>query len=154
MSACSELRTRKQPIMSWLGVAAMRVILFRWVSVIGVAAVFASAFLWLTRSPPDNIIPTQFRGVWLDQGAECSDTDAKVVITATTIDYDSLTFKADGLSGKAGDFVALSGEAFPSGRATREKVTLRTLAHRTQLLIGGRDHNFGPFVRCSPTGNS
>jgi hypothetical protein len=127
----------------------MRLILLRGASAIGIATLFAIALLWLMRSPPDNIIPAEFRGIWLDQGAECGDIDAQVAITGTTVDYDTLSFKADGLSAIMGDDASLTGEAFPDGKTERETVTLRIRDHRRQLFIGVPGRKLGPFMRCA-----
>ena len=127
----------------------MRAILLRGAIMIGAAAVLALGWIWLS-SPSDNLIPTEFRGKWLEQGAECQDSDAQLRITGSTIDYDRLSFKADGLAEKQEDAVSLTGESFPGGTTRRDTVQLRLEDHRTRLLIASRDlGRQGPFVRCS-----
>jgi len=123
----------------------------RAVSLAGVTGLFAVTAMWLLRSPPDNVIPVEFQGTWLDQGAECDDVDAQVHITPTTISYDRLSYKADGLAERKKDAAMLTGEAFPNGDAEREEVGLRMEGNRTRLFIASRDlRTQGPFVRCRP----
>ncbi|WP_066803573.1 hypothetical protein [Sphingomonas asaccharolytica] len=123
--------------------------LLRGLSVIGVAIVVALAVIWLSRSPPDDIIPVEFRGIWLDPGADCQDTSAQMRITGSTINYDRLSFKADGLAERREDTVSLTGESFPNGEAVRETVQLRVQDHRTRLVIVTHDlTRQGSFVRC------
>ncbi|MEO9132089.1 MAG: hypothetical protein ABI240_12875 [Sphingomonas sp.] len=122
----------------------------RGASLAGVTVMFAVAFTLLLRSPPDNVIPGEFQGTWLDQGAECGDVDAQLRITATTINYDRLSYKAFGLAKKEKDAVVLTGEAYPDGGAKREEVGLRMDVNRTRLVIASPDlAGQGPFVRCS-----
>jgi hypothetical protein len=126
----------------------------RGASLAGVTVIFAVAAMWLLRSPPDNVIPVEFQGIWLDQGAECGDVDAQVRITPTTISYDRLSYKADGLAERKKDAVRLTGEAFPDGGAEREEVGLRMEANRARLFIAAHDlPSQGPFVRCAPDGD-
>jgi len=128
----------------------MRAILLRGAMMIGAAAVLAMAWIWLSRSPSDNLIPPEFRGKWLEQGAECQDADAELRITGSTIDYDRLSFKADGLAETQEDAISLTGESFPGGNTRRDTVQLRMKDHRTRLFIVSRDlGRQGPFVRCS-----
>ena len=123
--------------------------LLRGFSVIGVVIVVAMAVIWLSRSPSDDIIPAEYRGTWLDQGADCQDTSAQVRITGSTINYDRLSFKADGLAERREDAVALTGESFPNGDAVRETVQLRMQDQRTRLIIIAHDlTRQGPYVRC------
>jgi hypothetical protein len=122
----------------------------RGASLAAVAVAFALAFMWLLRSPPENIIPVEFQGTWLDQGAECGDVDAQVQITPTTISYDRLSYKALGLAERKKDAVRLTGEGYPDGDTVREEVSLRMENNRTRLFIVSRDlRSPGPFVRCS-----
>ncbi len=123
--------------------------LLRGLSVIGVAIVVAMALIWLSRSPSDDIIPVEFRGTWLDQGADCQDSSAQVRITGSTINYDRLSFKADGLAERGQDTVSLTGESFPNGDAVRTTVQLAMQDHRARLIIVARDLTRpGSFVRC------
>jgi hypothetical protein len=116
----------------------------------GATVMFAVAFTWLLRSPSDTVIPVEFQGIWLDQGAECDDAEAQVRITPTTISYDRLSYKAFGLAKKVRDAVVLTGEAYPDGGAEREEVSLRMEGNRTRLFIASPDlRSQGPFVRCS-----
>jgi hypothetical protein len=125
----------------------------RGASLAGATVVFAVAFMWLLRSPSDTVIPLEFQGIWLDQGAECGDAEAQVRITPTTISYDRLSYKAFGLAKKVRDSVVLTGEAYPDGGAEQEEVGLRMDGNRTRLFIASRDlRSQGPFVRCSPGG--
>jgi len=127
----------------------MRPTLLRGFGVISVAIVVALAVIWLSKSPPNDIIPVEFRGIWLDRGADCQDTAAQVRITGSTINYDRLSFKADGLAERREDAVSLTGESFPNGDAVRETVELRMQDHRTGLVIVARDlTRRGSFVRC------
>ena len=129
----------------------MRLTLLRSASVVGVIIIVALVSIWLLRSPPDNVIPAEFRGVWLDRGAECQDTNAQVRITASTISYDQLSFKADGMAEKRADAISLSGNSFANGNAERETVQLKMLDNRAKLVIISRDlRDKGPFFRCSP----
>jgi hypothetical protein len=131
-------------------IARMRPILLRGAIMVGAASVMVMAWIWLSKSQPDDLIPMAFRGRWLEQGAECQDTDAQLRITGSTIDYDLLSFKADGLADKQEDAVSLTGESFPGGKTRRDTVQLRMQDHRTRLLIVSRDlGRQGPFVRCS-----
>ena len=116
---------------------------------VGLSAIALIAFLWLTRGPRDNIIPVEYRGIWLDKGAECHDTNARTVITGTTIDYDHLTFKADGLSEREGDTASVTGAAFPNGREARETVKLQMRDSRSVVFIARPDRTLGPFTRCA-----
>jgi len=128
----------------------MRPNLLHGASVIGVVVVVAIASIWLLRKPPDDVIPTEFRGTWLDRGADCRDTNAQVRITGNTINYDRLSFRADGLAERGEDTVSLTGESFPDGDAERATVQLRMQDHRTKLVIVARELSRpGPFVRCS-----
>jgi hypothetical protein len=118
-------------------------------SVTGVAIALMAALVGLSSCQRGDVIPTEFRGNWVDQGAECGDTEAQVRITASTIDYDQLSFKADGVAGKGEEAVSLTGEAFPGGKTVRETVQLRMEDHRARLLITARNlPRPGPFVRC------
>ena len=127
----------------------MRPTLLKGFGVIGVVVVAALALIWLSRSPSDDIIPAEFRGIWLDQGADCQDTNAQVRITGSTINYDRLSFKADGLAERRQDAVSLTGESFPNGDAVRATVQLAMQDHRTKLIMGARDLTRpGSFVRC------
>jgi hypothetical protein len=127
----------------------MRSILLRALGVISIAIMVALAVVWLSKSPPGDIIPVEFRGIWLDRGADCQDTAAQVRITGSTINYDRLSFKADGLAERREDAVSLTGESFPNGDAAREVVELRMQDHRTRLVIVARDlTRQGSFVRC------
>ncbi len=127
----------------------MRLTLLRGASVGAVVIALVLAFLWLLRSPSSDLIPVEFRGIWLDQGAECSDTDAQVRITGSTIDGGGLSFKADGLAERGDDAVSLTGESFPDANTERTTVGLRMRDHRSQLVIVSGERRQGPFVRCS-----
>lgn len=128
-----------------------RTTLFRMASVAGIVVTLAAACLWLLRRPPEDVIPTQFRGIWLDRGAECQDSSAQVRITGSTISYDRLSFKADGVAESRGDAVSLTGIAYPDGRAERETVELRMRDRRASLFIVAHElPGGGPFVRCVP----
>jgi hypothetical protein len=132
----------------------MRSTLLRALSVIGVGIAVALAVIWFSKSSPDDIIPVDFRGIWLDQGADCQDIAAQVRITGSTINYDRLSFKADGIVERRQDAVSLTGEAFPNGDAVRETVELRTQDHRTRLVIAAHDlTRQGSFVRCPTSAN-
>ena len=123
----------------------------RGASVAGVTVAFAVAAMWLLRSPPENVIPVEFQGSWHDQGAECDDVDAQAHITPSTVSYDRLSYKADGVAGRKKDEVVLTGEAFPDGGAEREEVGLRMEGNRARLFIASHElRSQGPLVRCSP----
>jgi hypothetical protein len=117
----------------------MRPVVLRGASVTAVVVVLAAAILWLSRRPPGDVIPVEFRGTWLDQGADCQDISAQARITGSTINYDRLSFKADGVAERRGDAVSLTGDAYPDGGGERETVQLRLQDGRAKLLIVARD---------------
>ena len=131
----------------------MRSILSRGAGLACLAIVAMLTVIWFLRTPSDDVIPAEFRGAWLDQGAECQDIDAQARITASTIDYDHLSFKVASLAEAGEDTVSITGESCPLGRAVRETVKLQMLDHRTKIVIIGPDlaHRESLF-RCSALG--
>jgi hypothetical protein len=126
----------------------MRLKLFWSAGVIGLVA--AAALFWFLKNPQGEVIPAEFRGTWLDQGAECNDTSAQARITGSTINYDQLAFKADGLADRRNDVVLLSGASFPKGNMERTTVQLAMQDHRTKLIISASNLPRGAaLVRCS-----
>ncbi len=124
--------------------------LTRGLFVASVVFVLVAASLWLLERPPDSVIPREFRGTWLDQGADCQDVAAQFRITGTTVNYDRLSFKADSMGQRDGDSVSLTGLSYASGDGQRETIRLRMLDNRTTLVIAAPDlRQQGPFVRCS-----
>jgi hypothetical protein len=122
------------------------------VSVIGLVA--AAALFWLLRNPQRELIPAEYQGTWLDEGAECNDTSAQARITGSTINYGQLAFKADGLAGRRSDVVLLSGTSFPEGNVERTTVQLAMQSHRTKLIISAANLPRGAtFVRCPGSDN-
>ena len=121
----------------------------RGASLAGITVAFAVAAMWLLKSPPENVIPVEFQGSWHDQGAECDDVDAQANITPSTVSYDRLSYKADGVAERKTDAVRLTGVAFPDAGSAREEVGLRMEGNRTRLFIVSRElRSQGPLVRC------
>jgi len=115
----------------------------------GFLIALAMGGIWSLQSPPVDVIPVEFRGVWHDLGAECDDTGAQASITGSSINYDVLVFKADGMSPDRDHVVTVSGTSFPNGRADYEKVALRLTGPSTKLYINAPDlPGRGPLVRC------
>lgn len=131
-----------------------RTTLLRSATVAGVIVVLTLACLRLWWHPSEDVIPGEFRGTWLDKGADCQDVAAQVRITGSTISYDRLSYKADGVTAKQAGAVSLTGVSYPDGGAERETVQLRIPDRRNGLFIVAPDlRHQGPFFRCVPDGD-
>lgn len=102
----------------------------------------------LLRPSDRDIVPVNLRGIWVDAGAECSDTNAQLKITRNWINYDRLSFKVETADGNNYKF-RLEGYSYATGDPVRQTVKFYINDDGSKLYIISSDiGKKGPFIRC------
>jgi hypothetical protein len=96
-----------------------------------------------------DVIPSAFRGTWIEHGAECGEAEAEAHVDRSSVNYDRLSFIADTATWQGASAVKLSGRSFRDGDPRDAIVELRVDGPGHLSILSNDLASHEGFDRCA-----